>query len=59
MAKPTGNGGIGKKGAEDAAERQSRQSEALRENLRRRKNQSRQRAQSPDQAPTPKKIRPS
>jgi hypothetical protein len=59
MVKPTGNGGIGKKSAEDAAERQSRQSEALRENLRRRKTRSRQQAQSADEAPARKKIRPS
>lgn len=59
MAKLGGKGGTGDKSADGPDNRQSRQSEALRENLRRRKQQTRKRAESDDRAVAAKKIRPS
>jgi hypothetical protein len=59
MAKPGGKGGTGDKSAAGPDDRQSRQSEALRENLRRRNQQTRNRSDSDDRAAAAKKIRPS
>ena len=59
MAKGGGKSGTEKRSATGPSERQSRQSAALRENLRRRKQQSRQRSDTGGAAVAPKKIRPS